>query len=579
MKKRKKFLHHPFTETDYLKRQASAEYAKIKEIEDEVLNFKKEGIKTYVISAGVLYGSGEAIFNNHFEKAWKQKPQKLPIIGEGKNNVPTIHVKDLARMVKRIFENPPEQQYIFGIDNTKKPTQKKLIQAISNGVGTGLVESIDIPIEYEAAHPKQTPLNLHLDWRRFVMLNIKAKPSPIFVPQENPEDPEAEAEGENDFNWHCKSGLQANIQRVKKEFCEERGLKPFKIAVNGKPCSGKSFFAAQLAKHYGVPHIHKEQVLEDIDNWNKEKEAEYLHNIAEKKRLADLAEQRLRDQQAAEEAERKRIEEEKEAERQKRLAELGSEEEGEEEQEEAKDKVEDVDPPKVDETEAPAPEDPLSEDGKEKQEDLGDSDPIVAKYNALMKKLKADEADTEEEFEPLEIKKKIREWREQNPGEKKISSELMSEAFRWRLSQNDCQNRGYILDGYPVCYTTANEVFYQKPPPEEKKQPKLDENGEEIQEEEEEEDPEEAKKRRMPKFQDLIYPDSVILLRGDDDYLMERAGQLGEANVKWDRENLERRLEVYRQNNDLDLFTEANKRTDLGHPKSEKPKYPLIRFF
>lgn len=69
--------------------------------------------------------------------------------------MPTIHVKDLARMVKKISDSPPEnQQYIFGIDNTKKPTQMKLIQAISDGIGTGLVESIDIPIEYAPVHPK-----------------------------------------------------------------------------------------------------------------------------------------------------------------------------------------------------------------------------------------------------------------------------------------------------------------------------------------------------------------------------------------------------------------------------------------
>jgi adenylate kinase len=64
-------LHHPFEEKDFASRRASEEYAQIKEIEDRVLSFKKEGVKTYVISAGVLYGLGEAIFNNHFEKAWK----------------------------------------------------------------------------------------------------------------------------------------------------------------------------------------------------------------------------------------------------------------------------------------------------------------------------------------------------------------------------------------------------------------------------------------------------------------------------------------------------------------------------
>ena len=54
-----------------MKRRASAEYTKIKEVEDQVLSFKKEGVKTFVISAGVLYALGEAIFNHHFERAWK----------------------------------------------------------------------------------------------------------------------------------------------------------------------------------------------------------------------------------------------------------------------------------------------------------------------------------------------------------------------------------------------------------------------------------------------------------------------------------------------------------------------------
>ena len=84
-------------------------------------------------------------------------------------------------MVKKIFEAPPESKYIFGIDNTKKPTQAKLIQSISDGIGTGLVENTDIPMEYAAVHPKKTPLDLHLDWKKFVMLNIKAQPSSIFV--------------------------------------------------------------------------------------------------------------------------------------------------------------------------------------------------------------------------------------------------------------------------------------------------------------------------------------------------------------------------------------------------------------
>lgn len=61
-------------------------------------------------------------------------------------------------MVKKVFESKPERQYIFGIDNTPKPKQKRLISAISNGIGTGLVEQTDIPHQFPRVHPNKTPL-------------------------------------------------------------------------------------------------------------------------------------------------------------------------------------------------------------------------------------------------------------------------------------------------------------------------------------------------------------------------------------------------------------------------------------
>ena len=173
-------------------------------------------------------------------------------------------------MVKKVFESSPEKQYIFGIDNTKKPTQKKLIQAISNNIGTGLTESVDIPIEFNPVHPNQTPLQLYLDWRKFMMLNIKCKPSSLFIQggEDKEGDGEAEAEGEEpaegEFNWHCKNGLAKNIQKVKKEFEKERDLRAVKIILTGKPIVGKSFFSRHLSAHYNIPHLTKESVLKDV---------------------------------------------------------------------------------------------------------------------------------------------------------------------------------------------------------------------------------------------------------------------------------------------------------------------------
>lgn len=55
----------------------------------------------------------------------------------------------------------------------------------------------------------------------------------------------------------------------------------------------------------------------------------------------------------------------------------------------------------------------------------------------------------------------------------------MNEAVRWRLNQNDCQNRGYVLDGYPKNYKTAYGVFYIVPKAPEKKIV-LNEEGEPV---------------------------------------------------------------------------------------------------
>lgn len=61
-------------------------------------------------------------------------------------------------MVFKIYEKKPERKYIFAVDNNKKQSQKKLINAISNGIGTGLIESQDIPELFKKAHPKLTPI-------------------------------------------------------------------------------------------------------------------------------------------------------------------------------------------------------------------------------------------------------------------------------------------------------------------------------------------------------------------------------------------------------------------------------------
>lgn len=96
-----------------------------------------------------------------------------------------------------------------------------------------------------------------------------------------------------------------------------------------------------------------------------------------------------------------------------------------------------------------------------------------------------------------------------------------------------------------------------------------EETGEVKEAEAEEMDPEEYAKLYAPKFQSHIYPDSVIYLRGDDNFLQKRAANLNAAsNLKWDRESMARRLKNFNDENDISLFEAANNRADLGHPNA-----------
>jgi adenylate kinase len=66
----KKYVHMPYLEEDFAMRVPSSEYEEIKRIEDEILEFKKENVRTFIIASGVQYGKGESIFNSHLKKAW-----------------------------------------------------------------------------------------------------------------------------------------------------------------------------------------------------------------------------------------------------------------------------------------------------------------------------------------------------------------------------------------------------------------------------------------------------------------------------------------------------------------------------
>lgn len=141
-----------------------------------------------------------------------------------------------------------------------------------------------------------------------------------------------------------------------------------------------------------------------------------------------------------------------------------------------------------------------------------------AKFEAEKKKKKPKKGEEVEEFDPSKIKPRL-------------NLDLLIKAYKWRLTQNDCQNRGYILDGFPKDYQNAISVF-MKPKPTAEGEPG---------------DPE------GPKIIDAeIIPETVIIFEANDDYLKNVIKQLPENQIvgtHYTQEGMERRIAEYRKLN------------------------------
>ena len=75
----------------------------MKDLENLALTAQKinQNLKVSVVCSGLPFGNGEAndIFYEFFRRAWLSSHPELaalPVVGEGNNSLPTIHVSDLA---------------------------------------------------------------------------------------------------------------------------------------------------------------------------------------------------------------------------------------------------------------------------------------------------------------------------------------------------------------------------------------------------------------------------------------------------------------------------------------------------
>ena len=159
--------------------------------------------------------------------AWLQNPYALPYFGEGNNSIPTIHVRDLAKIIKSLIDKKPEQRYVFAIDKTTDKSAKNLVYSISKGIGSGKTKSIK-PEDYPAELMKFNKDDIYIDPK----ISEKTKLEIIFTENELtwPNFLNSDLDImlsnskfiEEEFEWYCKEGIPANINKLLKEFLKNK---------------------------------------------------------------------------------------------------------------------------------------------------------------------------------------------------------------------------------------------------------------------------------------------------------------------------------------------------------------------
>ena len=135
----------------------------------------------------------------------------------------------------------------------------------------------------------------------------------------------------------------------------------------------------------------------------------------------------------------------------------------------------------------------------------------------------------------------------------RVPSELLNEVLRVKLGENDCRNRGYILDSFPRLYKGAQRAFLMKPPKKE---------GEEDDDEEEDDDDDPEKEPTYDKHivNDAIFPGSVIVLDGSDEALIQRVRELPEDRIvgtHYNEARMRQRIKDYRLANNSQVAEPA----------------------
>ncbi|XP_077411417.1 adenylate kinase 7 isoform X8 [Vanacampus margaritifer] len=237
-------LELPFTDDDFRRRKPHPNFQKHLELEKTVAKLGKMDralFSTYVVVSGLQYGVGEQVFHLFFKMSWLGQENEIPVFGEGNNIVPTIHVSDLASVVKKIIEHQPKPFYLVAVDYSNN-TMEDIVKSIACALGIGKIQRKP----FEEAFLKQDLSVMDIDFLHVNLCMEGVHLKELFS-----------------VNWLCEFGLVENIELVVEEYRQTRGLLPIRMCVLGPPAVGKSSVSQQICNHYKLHHIKLNETISE----------------------------------------------------------------------------------------------------------------------------------------------------------------------------------------------------------------------------------------------------------------------------------------------------------------------------
>lgn len=489
----------PLTEDQYNRRVPHAKYLAWRDVEKLCGSVDSDMFRPNILFSGVQYGNGENVLNSIFKQAWCLGEEGIPIYGSGKQRIPMVHVADCATMATKLLltEEPPTSRYSFAVDEGTS-SWKDIVGAINEHLGNGKAFVVP-PSEF----------CLHDNVEHFT-IDLAVEPQSTVALME-------------EEDWVSKGGFVENIEAVSAQYRKVRCLTPLRTVVLGGPLVGKTFASREIAEAMRIPHFTVADVIAEYKYQEIElaEELQRLHHA----RLENLMKER-------QDAHRERIREEQR---------IAKEEAGELDVLNGQD-ADDDDVEEEEEFDIELSEEELAEI-REQAEDDGADDKATAvkeqidelrKVLAMRLKPLADAASNDPPNPKDKKKPAPKKKRAEEPipdGDARLSDRALAIIVRWKLSQKECRNRGYVLDGFPKTVRQARLLFEDAPLEvfEDPDEPDLPLDPEEKQ------------------CGDELFPEFVVHCKASDTFLLERLQRVQYEHPHNNPDDFQRRLDVHKQ--------------------------------